>query len=97
MIQLFLLVPNAADPGSLTSTDEGTPEQEITEEEIPLGEVDIDDEEVPKGTVNNSTSGAPQLPKTGENSPLPLYLSGIGLITIGFVMNRVFRRRGKTE
>ncbi|MEK4106576.1 collagen binding domain-containing protein [Paenibacillus sp. FSL R10-2791] len=88
---------NAADLGSATSTDEGTPEQEITEEEIPLGEVDIDDEEVPKGTVNNSTSGAPQLPKTGENSPLPLYLSGIGLITIGFVMNRVFRRRGKTE
>lgn len=88
---------NAADLGSVTSTDEGTPEQEITEEEIPLGEVDIDVEEVPKGTVNNSTSGAPQLPKTGENSPLPLYLSGIGLITIGFVMNRVFRRRGKTE
>lgn len=87
---------NAADLGSATSTDEGTPEQEITEE-IPLGEVDIDDEEVPKGTVNNSTSGAPQLPKTGENSPLPLYLSGIGLIAIGFVLNRVFRRRGKTE
>lgn len=92
-------------PGNTTglesspSVEEENPDLVITNEDVPLGEVDIADEEVPKGTVNNSTSGAahPQLPKTGESSPAPLYMTGIGLIAMGFILNRVFRRRGNID
>ncbi|WP_313641612.1 collagen binding domain-containing protein [Paenibacillus sp.] len=97
--------PVPAGPGnttgleSATSVEEETPDLVITDEDVPLGDVDIADEEVPKGTVNNSTSGDahPQLPKTGESSPAPLYMTGIGLIAIGFILNRVFRRKGNIE
>ncbi|MNP03409.1 hypothetical protein D3C76_952930 [compost metagenome] len=85
---------NTTDLESATSEEVGTPDLVITDENVPLGEVDIVDEEVPKGTVNNSTSSAPQLPKTGESSPAPLYMTGIGLIAIGFILNRKFKRRG---
>jgi LPXTG-motif cell wall-anchored protein len=84
---------NTTDPASTTSEEEGTPDLVITDENVPLGEIDIVDEEVPKGTVNNSASSAPQLPKTGESSPAPLYMTGIGLIAIGYILNRVFKRR----
>jgi uncharacterized surface anchored protein len=84
---------NTTGPASTTSEEEGTPDLVITDENVPLGEIDIVDEEVPKGTVNNSASSAPQLPKTGESSPAPLYTTGIGLIAIGYILNRVFKRR----
>lgn len=88
---------NTTDLESATSTDEGSPDQEFTDEEIPLGEIVIADEEIPKGTVTSGSSTAPQLPKTGESSPMPLYMLGIGFIAIGFILNRMFRRRGNTE
>ncbi|WP_405174694.1 collagen binding domain-containing protein [Paenibacillus sp. FSL H8-0261] len=88
---------NTTDLESATSEEVGTPDLVITDENVPLGEVDIVDEEVPKGTVNNSTSSAPQLPKTGESSPAPLYMTGIGLIAIGYILNRVFRRGGNLK
>lgn len=88
---------NTSDLESATSEEVGTPDLVITDENVPLGEVDIVDEEVPKGTVNNSTSSAPQLPKTGESSPAPLYMTGIGLIAIGYILNRVFRRGGNLK
>jgi LPXTG-motif cell wall-anchored protein len=88
---------NTTDLESATSEEVGTPDYVITDENVPLGEVDIVDEEVPKGTVNNSTSSAPQLPKTGESSPVPLYMTGIGLIAIGYILNRVFRRGGNLK
>ncbi|WHY17903.1 collagen binding domain-containing protein [Paenibacillus sp. G2S3] len=88
---------NTTGQESATSEEEGTPDLVITDENVPLGEVDIVDEEVPKGTVNNNTSSAPQLPKTGESSPAPLYMTGIGLIAIGFTLNRVFRRKGNLK
>lgn len=88
---------NTTGQESATSEEDGTPDLVIPDENVPLGEVDIVDEEVPKGTVNNNTSSAPQLPKTGESSPTPLYMTGIGLIAIGFTLNRMFRRRGSLK
>jgi LPXTG-motif cell wall-anchored protein len=88
---------NATNQGSGTSAVGGTSDQVITDEDVPLGDVDIVDEEVPRGTVKSTTSSAPKLPKTGESSPMPLYMTGIALIAIGFIVNRVFRRRGNTE
>jgi LPXTG-motif cell wall-anchored protein len=85
---------NTTNLESTTLEEVGTPDLVITDEDVPLREVDIVDEEVPKGPVNNSTSSAPQLPKTGESSSAPLYMIGIGLIAIGFILNRVFKRRG---
>ncbi|WP_052092205.1 collagen binding domain-containing protein [Paenibacillus sp. FSL H7-0357] len=67
-------------PGQVTTTDD----------DIPLGEVEVEDDEIPAGTVTGSGG---QLPQTGENSPLPIYLAGLGLILAGFILSRVFRRR----
>lgn len=72
-------------------TPSSSPEEEIIiDEDIPLGEVEIDDEEIPAGTVADPGG---RLPQTGENSPMPIYLAGAGLIAAGFILSRVFRRR----
>ncbi|WP_379129040.1 collagen binding domain-containing protein [Paenibacillus sp. sgz500958] len=76
----------------------GTPEvqptppvvQELPDDEVPLGTVDVVDDEVPAGTVQ-------QLPKTGEASPMPLYVAGMALIAGGFVLNRLFKRNKRSE
>jgi LPXTG-motif cell wall-anchored protein len=74
-----------------------TPEPEVTiDDTIPLGTVDIEDDAIPKGTATDPDSGG-TLPQTGENSPLPIYLAGFGLIIIGFVLRRVYRRNRNQE
>ncbi|WP_162551169.1 LPXTG cell wall anchor domain-containing protein [Paenibacillus tepidiphilus] len=79
-------------------TGGGTPDEIIIDDEVPQGgatpdEVVIDDE-VPQGTVTDSGG---QLPQTGENSPLPIYLTGLGLILAGVILSRVYRRSRKQE
>jgi LPXTG-motif cell wall-anchored protein len=70
------------------------------EEEIVI-EIDVD--EVPKGTVTSDPDGKDKggkpavLPKTGEDSPLPIYLAGGSLIILGYVLSRRFRRGNKQE
>lgn len=74
-----------------SATPSPTPGQVTTiDDDIPLGEVEVEDDEIPAGTVTGSGG---QLPQTGENSPLPIYLAGVGLILTGFILSRVFRRR----
>lgn len=74
-----------------------TPAPEVpVDEDIPLGGVDIEDEDIPQGTVTATDSGG-TLPQTGENSPLPIYMAGLGLILIGFVLHRVYRRNRNQE
>ncbi|MBW4082898.1 collagen binding domain-containing protein [Paenibacillus sp. S150] len=84
-----------AGPGatpSATPAGGGNPAEETPiDDDIPLGGVEIDDEEVPQGTVADPAGG--KLPQTGENSPVPVYLAGMGLILAGFILSRVFRRR----
>ncbi|GGF75738.1 hypothetical protein GCM10010912_21110 [Paenibacillus albidus] len=82
----------------------GAPDEEIpVDDDVPSGGVDIDEEEVPAGTVitppapNTAVSNEGMLPQTGESSPLPLYLAGMGLILLGFVLNRVYKRNHKAE
>ncbi|KWX88047.1 hypothetical protein AMQ83_09230 [Paenibacillus riograndensis] len=69
-------------------------------EEEEIIEVGVD--EVPKGTVTDTPdtgeNGLPgKLPQTGENSPLPLYLTGGGLIILGAVMSRRFKNHKKSK
>ncbi|OKP71820.1 hypothetical protein A3842_23255 [Paenibacillus sp. P3E] len=71
----------SASPTAVTSIDD----------DIPLGGVEVDDDDVPKGTVAEASGG--KLPQTGESSPLPIYLAGLGLILVGFILSMVFRRR----
>lgn len=80
-------------PSTTPGAPSAAPEETVTDDEIPLGEVEIEDDEIPKGTVTEP-AGVGKLPQTGESSPMPLYLAGLGLILIGFVLNRVFRRNG---
>lgn len=69
-------------------------------EEEEIIEVGVD--EVPKGTVTDTPdtgeNGLPgKLPQTGENSPLPLYLTGGGLMILGAVMSRRFKNHKKSK
>ncbi|MEK4044516.1 SpaA isopeptide-forming pilin-related protein [Paenibacillus sp. FSL H8-0048] len=81
------------DKFTIVVTDEDGNEEEIT--------IEVGVDEVPKGTVTEPTdkgnnSGLPgKLPQTGEESPLPLYLTGGGLIILGFVLSRRFNARKK--
>lgn len=77
-------------PSPSVSPSSSPGEDTVIDEEIPLGGVEIEDDEIPAGTVTE-TGG--KLPQTGENSPLPIYLTGMGLILTGFILSRVFRRR----
>ncbi|MEK5495092.1 SpaA isopeptide-forming pilin-related protein [Paenibacillus sp. FSL R7-0297] len=81
------------DKFTITVTDEDSNDQDI------IIEVGVD--EVPTGTVTDTTSsedGLPgDLPKTGEESPLPLYLMGGGLIVLGIILARRFKTRNKPE
>ncbi|WP_379162187.1 collagen binding domain-containing protein [Paenibacillus sp. sgz5001063] len=63
----------------------------LPDDDIPLGGVEVDEDDVPKGTVAEASAG--KLPQTGENSPLPIYMAGLGLILAGFILSMVFRRR----
>lgn len=90
-----------AGPG-ITTDDQPTPDSGDTpdivipvDDEVPLGGVTIKDDEVPAGTVTDPNVS--KLPKTGEDSPLPLYMTGISLILAGFILNRVFKRSKKQE
>ncbi|MBP2110922.1 collagen binding domain-containing protein [Paenibacillus silagei] len=69
------------------------------DDNIPLGnpEVDVEDDPVPQGTVSGTNDGSGRLPQTGESSPLPIYLTGAGLILGGFILSRVFRRTRKQD
>ncbi|MFE4710754.1 collagen binding domain-containing protein [Paenibacillus sp. NPDC056722] len=87
------------DKFTIIVTDKDGNEEEIV--------IEIDVEEVPKGTVtgepdgngnSKGKDGKPSvLPKTGEDSPLPIYLVGGSLIILGYVLSRRFRRGGKQE
>ncbi|MEI2396444.1 SpaA isopeptide-forming pilin-related protein, partial [Paenibacillus phytohabitans] len=81
------------DKFTITVTDEDGNDQDI------IIEVGVD--EVPTGTVTDTTSGEDglpgDLPKTGEESPLPLYLMGGGLIVLGIILARRFKTRNKPE
>lgn len=89
------------DPG-YTGKDKFTivvTDQDGNEDEVTI-EVGVD--EVPKGTVTGTPdtegNGLPgQLPQTGENSPLPLYLTGGGLMILGAVMSRRFKNHKKSK
>ncbi|WP_052088382.1 LPXTG cell wall anchor domain-containing protein [Paenibacillus wynnii] len=73
--------------------------QEVPDDNVPIGGIDIDEDDVPKGTVpdpSNTNPDVQKLPKTGEESSMPLYLMGMGLILAGYVLNRVFKR-GKSS
>lgn len=106
------ITPPAATPGPSASPESpggGTVEIPV-DDEIPLGGgdpdsgspdtdtpvVDIDDDSIPRGTVTDPGVDG-QLPQTGESSPLPIYLAGLGLIAAGLVLNRVFRGRRNQE
>lgn len=81
----------SAGPSTLPAAPTAAPDETVVDDDIPLGEVDIDEDDIPKGTVTDS-AGSGSLPQTGESSPMPIYLAGLGLIVVGFVLNRVFRR-----
>ncbi|WP_410514754.1 collagen binding domain-containing protein [Paenibacillus sp. BR2-3] len=75
-------------------------DQVVPEDETPLGGVEIDDEEIPEGTVPDNSNTSPDvqnLPKTGEESSLPLYIAGFGMILAGYILNRVFKRGKRSE
>ncbi|MNR38779.1 hypothetical protein D3C85_1569120 [compost metagenome] len=92
-----VVTPGATAAGSpspsATSVVGGNPDQETPiDDDVPLGGVEVDEDDVPKGTaVDSATDG--KLPQTGENSPMPIYLAGLGLILAGFILSRVFRNR----
>jgi LPXTG-motif cell wall-anchored protein len=107
-----VITPPAATPGPSASPESpggGTVEIPV-DDEIPLGggdpdsgspdtdtpDIDIDDDSIPRGTVTDPAVDG-QLPQTGERSPLPIYLAGLGLIAAGIVLNRVFRGRRNQE
>jgi LPXTG-motif cell wall-anchored protein len=80
------------DEFTIVVTDEDGNEEEV------VIEVAIDD--VPKGTVTDTADNPDgtlpgKLPQTGESSPLPLYLTGGGLIALGLVLARRFKTRTK--
>lgn len=81
------------DQFTIIITDEDGNEEELT--------IEIDVEDVPLGTVTDSDdqNGKPgkpaQLPQTGENNPLPLYMTGGALIVLGAVLSRRFKTRNK--
>jgi LPXTG-motif cell wall-anchored protein len=79
------------DKFTIIVTDENGNEEEIL--------IEIDVEEVPKGTVTEPGDKGDKggnkpttLPKTGEDSPLPIYLVGGSLVLLGFVLTRRFKR-----
>ena len=75
------------DKFTIIVTDENGNEEEI--------EIEIDVEEVPTGTVKepgDNSNKPTQLPKTGEDSALPIYLVGGSLVLVGFVLARRFKR-----
>ncbi|KAI7257547.1 hypothetical protein KC345_g10768, partial [Hortaea werneckii] len=79
------------DKFTITVTDEDGNDQDVV--------IEVDVDEVPKGTVTDPTSAADdgglpgKLPKTGEESPLPLYLMGGGLVGLGIILARRFKTR----
>ncbi|MNB72525.1 Cna protein B-type domain protein [compost metagenome] len=87
------------DKFTITVTDEDGNEQEIIIEvgvdEIPLGTVPDNDDGTDSDNDNNGLPG--NLPKTGEESPLPLYLAGGALVMIGIILALRFRTRNKPE
>ncbi|KUP26062.1 hypothetical protein AWJ19_00825 [Paenibacillus sp. DMB5] len=91
------------DKFTVTVTDEDGNEQEIIIEvdidEVPLGSVPDNDTGTDNSThSDNDINGLPgNLPKTGEESPLPLYLTGGGLMVLGIFLAVRFRTRNKQE
>lgn len=87
------------DKFTITVTDEDGNEEEMVIEidvdEVPKGNVtgDPGGKSNDKGSKSNDKGGKPSvLPKTGEDSPLPIYLAGGALIILGLALNRRFRR-----
>lgn len=86
----------------VTPSNPGTSpgEIEVPDEDIPRGEPDpqtsnpeqpaIETPEPPSKTSQTKSSKAsvPTLPKTGEASPYPFYLAGLGLIILGLWLGR---------
>lgn len=75
------------DKFSIIVTDENGNEEEIF--------IEIDVEEVPKGTISEpgeDNNKPAQLPKTGEDSALPIYLVGGSVILLGALLSRRFKR-----
>ncbi|OMF95096.1 hypothetical protein BK144_06040 [Paenibacillus sp. FSL R7-0273] len=65
-------------------------------DEIPLGTVPDTDNGTDHTDSDNENNGLPgNLPKTGEESPLPLYLAGGALVVIGIALALRFRTRNK--
>ncbi|AIQ45579.1 hypothetical protein R70723_06450 [Paenibacillus sp. FSL R7-0273] len=88
------------DKFTITVTDEDGNEQEVIIEvgvdEIPLGTVPDTDNGTDHTDSDNENNGLPgNLPKTGEESPLPLYLAGGALVVIGIALALRFRTRNK--
>lgn len=82
------------DKFTIVVTDEDGNEEELV--------IEIEVEDVPLGTVpdsndnNDNKDNKPgQLPQTGENSPLPLYVTGGAMIALGAVLARKFKTRTK--
>jgi LPXTG-motif cell wall-anchored protein len=70
-----------------------TPDPEVPiDDTVPLGGVDLEDDAIPQGTTATPEPGG-KLPQTGESSPLPIYMAGLGMIVIGFVLSRIYRRK----
>ncbi|MEK4328519.1 collagen binding domain-containing protein [Paenibacillus sp. FSL R7-0312] len=64
-------------------------------------EIEVVVDEVPKGTIDEPSQNEPtnqsglpgKLPQTGEESPIGMYLAGMGLIILGFVLSKRFKTR----
>ncbi|MNC30330.1 Cna protein B-type domain protein [compost metagenome] len=107
-VQTPVVSSTPAAPQPTTAT---TVEDVPIDGEIPLGgipgivkepsqvTIEVGVDEVPKGTVTDTPeNGLPgKLPQTGENSPLPLYLTGGGLMILGAVMARRFKGHKKSR
>lgn len=84
-------------PAAAVTPGPAAPEAEVpVDDNIPLGGVDIEEDDIPQGTVADTGSGG-TLPQTGERSPMPIYLTGLGLIAAGFILSRVFRKTQKQD
>ncbi|WP_274528386.1 collagen binding domain-containing protein [Paenibacillus piscarius] len=95
-------VPGTTQPSAPAPTVTPEPAPVVVtpaDDDIPLGnaDVDVDDDAVPQGTVSGAEGGTGRLPQTGESSPMPVYLTGAGLILAGFILSRVFRKPRKQD
>ncbi|MNO25724.1 hypothetical protein D3C76_155670 [compost metagenome] len=81
-----------------TPTPSSDTEVLIDDEEIPLGPVATkapapDDIAVVDDTIPLGNLPVDELPKTGESSPVPFYVAGLGFALIGLLMRSRFSNK----